>query len=305
MKEIEREIEDLSKLDEDHGLTIQHLKNEHVALKQDDEFAKDRIQEYRLAHKQLENDSDTLVATFDFTANQTSMEDKFVDFVIIVATQKPITISESLTDSRIFPIQPPSIRGLPVDLPQQANKKRRTSGQAPSRSPNLRDDIKHNKRPKLDQLAHPPPEWKPTLLMIHFMVQRSKEANVKQTLDYVQWALEYLEDHGLFSELRNIKIWSDGCGKHFKTYNTHFFISHFQEKLGRKATWDFLAPNRAHNRCDAAAGHIKVALNKYIRNFYILSDVTHLAFACSKLVNTLMIEAKFSKFPQVEAAVPV
>lgn len=78
----------------------------------------------------------------------------------------------------------------------------------------------------------------------------------------------------------------------------------FQERLGATLTWDFLAPNRAHNKADSAAAYLKGAITRHVRNFYLLSRVTHLAFACSRLKNTFLIEAEFQDFPEVENASP-
>lgn len=78
----------------------------------------------------------------------------------------------------------------------------------------------------------------------------------------------------------------------------------FQDQLAVKLTWDFLAPNKAHNKADSAAAYLKGSITRHVKNFYLLSQVTHLAFACSRLRNTYLIEATFQDFPQVETAVP-
>ncbi len=160
------------------------------------------------------------------------------------------------------------------------------------------------KQPHLKVIDETPISWKPHLTYFHCILHRDSETPAKQTFDYVQWALDYLNKKGLFKGFKNLKLWSDGCGKHFKCYNAHFFMSTFQESLGVNLTWDFLAPNRAHNKADSAAAYLKGAITRHVKNYYLLSQVTHLAFACSRLKNTFVIEANFKEFPEVEDAVP-
>lgn len=62
-------------------------------------------------------------------------------------------------------------------------------------------------------------------------------------------------------------------------------------------TWDFLAPNRAHNRCDAAAAHFKQKINSFIKDYFSLSQISHLAFAAATLKNSYFVEV--SEFPVV------
>jgi len=69
-------------------------------------------------------------------------------------------------------------------------------------------------------------------------------------------------------------------------------MAKFQKLLKCVLTWDFLAPNRAHNRCDAAAAHWKEQIEILISNFHMLSQIVHLAFANSKLKNSMMIEVE-------------
>ena len=94
----------------------------------------------------------------------------------------------------------------------------------------------------------------------------------------------------LLTKFKHLKFWSDGCGKHLKTYSTHYYMCKFQKKVACIVSWDFLAPNRAHNRCDAAAARWKGKIDSMIRDFYSLSSVAHLAFAVSSLANSFMIK---------------
>lgn len=40
--------------------------------------------------------------------------------------------------------------------------------------------------------------------------------------------LKLLARHEILQKFKFIKIWSDGCGKHFKTYPIHYFMAQLQ-----------------------------------------------------------------------------
>ena len=164
---------------------------------------------------------------------------------------------------------------------------------------NLVDDLKKTKKTKkLPSLDPIDPVFKPFCTYFHFLVKRTEETPATQTFEYVEWAFDLLIEHGLLNQIENLTIWSDGCGKHFKTYNTHFGIAEKQQdRPETKFRWRFLAPNKAHNRADAAAAHLSVSISKLIQNFNLMSDLGHLAFANSKLTRSIMIEADFADFP--------
>jgi len=79
-------------------------------------------------------------------------------------------------------------------------------------------------------------------------------------------------------------------------HQAHYYMGVLQPKLNLAITWDFLAPNEAHNRADGAAAHWKAPQKKLIKNFSVLSDIGHLAFACSKLETVHMIAADWNRF---------
>lgn len=237
------------------------LRAEKKELEEEDAFAKERIKQYCQSHRDLENEKDTCVISLDFTAAQTSMSSKFCDFVMVVATHSPIKIPDSMLDCKIVANIPPSFHGHgELVLDESPKKSRRTKlemmdVEKPIVAPNLRDDIAHHhKQKKLPAVVKQSPSFKPALMYLHFVIKRNAEienedgtsevVNVTQTFDYVQWALEFLEEHDFFRDFKRIKYWSDGCGKHFKTYASHYFMATFQERLGLSLTWDFLAPNR-------------------------------------------------------------
>jgi hypothetical protein len=288
-------------LEEQNMEDIQSLQNEKDSLVESEIFAKQRISDYCEAHTSLEFQNKTVILTMDFTGIHNSMADTFQDFVLTIATNHEVDLSSLFSDFIISPETPSSLKGIDINVERTKKKRRKKSEMVdvvrPPVSPNLRKDIKqHHKTKKLDELQQVPSKYKPFLNYLHFLVKRSKDNKIKQTLDYVQWVLDFLALTGFFDKFNYVKIWSDGCGKHFKTYDTHFYIAHLQSRVTCVITWDFLAPNRAHNRCDAAAAHLKQAFKKYIQNNYILSLTSHLAFASGNLKNTFLIEADISAF---------
>jgi hypothetical protein len=284
------------------------LIEEKNSLIEEDLFAKGQIKKYCQDHRELEFNLENICLSLDFTASQTSMSDKFTDFVVVMASGKPITIPDTLLSLVIDEEKPPSLKDFEIELPNIEKKKRRTKKELEGVEkkdvlPNLRSDIKvRKKQKKLSVIDPPPTHFKPCLVYLHFVIKR--DVDVKQTLDYVQWVLELLVQVGFFDLYKNLLIWSDGCGKHFKTYDTHFLMGFLQEKLQKTIIWKFLAPNRAHNYCDAAAAHLKLAFKKYIQSFYMLSICSHLAFAAGKLMNTYLIEADYSSFRQPQHCIP-
>lgn len=307
MKEIERLLIDMEPGTEDSV----ELKEELESLKEKDQFAKDRILAYQKDHADLEHDTDTIIATLDFTQLQLSMSDEFHDFVVVLATAEPFSLPEQFQDKVIQPEQPPSLRDMDNLKESYTKTTKRTRIQMvqegisyPKPADNLRTDIeKRKKEQKLSELAQPAMKWKPKLTYLHFLLKKS-DGGIGQIFQYVQYVFDFFLEENFFGGFSTLKLWSDGCGKHFKTYNTHYYFSHFQQKFGHKLTYDCLAPNRAHNRCDAAAAMVKKKLNTSAKNFELLSDVTHIAFATSELKNTYLIEVDIENLPEVIDSTP-
>lgn len=274
-------------------------------MKHEQLFAIERIKAYKSDHQSLKTSKQSQIWTVDFTQHQTSMASKFHDFIVVVCTSDLLSIPESLLELSCSPEVPLSDR--PQLVIEQVESHRRTKkeivesgvpGRIQSKS-NLRDDkaklIKARKMPDItvvDTAFHP---WS---TYFHFVVGRSSKAQVSQTFDYVSWALNCLLDSGIMAGFSDLIIWSDGCGKHFKTYATHYEMARLQSTFQFNLKWRFLAPNKAHNRADAAAAHLKRSINTKISNYYLLSSVSHLAFANSVLKNSLLIEADFVNFPE-------
>lgn len=296
---------------------IQVLRSEIAELQEREDFACERLKAYREAHLNLESQPKTQIWTVDFFGVQTRMETKFVAFAVVIASKEQLIIPERLRDMVIQPTEPLSIYPEQLVVPERVKKNRRTKAEIvssgipgrPETPPSHKKALRQSFVSKLPPVDGPTQaSFKPKLTYFHFIVERSKETPVTQTSPYVTWATDILIDSGILEENncdRKIRF-SDGCGKHFKTYAEQYCTALQQSRLRKQGNpcvfeWQFLAPRRGHNRADAAAAHVKVAMDRSIQEFNVLSNVSHIAFACSKLTNTLLIEAKFAEFPEPTA----
>lgn len=301
-------------------------------------FCKERKKLYRDAHQSLRGNAKKMIVTVDFTGTQTGMQDKFCNFVVVVCTDLPLQIPQQLANAVISGVEPDSLKK--ISKPQLEKRVRRTKlqvaqeGRGRKLLPSFaQDKAKMARERKLPQREVIGDEYKPSSTAFHFVLKRTKETPAKQTSPYVQWALDFLfQRHELANGFDEVHLFSDGCGKHFKTYPTHWYLADLQQHLrekkanrnsnnnmrnnsnnNRRSTsenreaspehsfrihWDFLPPGDAHNRCDAAAANWKRPQKKLIRDFCVLTTVGHLAFACSNLKNSYMIEAEYQQFPE-------
>jgi hypothetical protein len=133
----------------------------------------------------------------------------------------------------------------------------------------------------------------PALTYFHCVSKKKVgKISVKQTHDYLMYFLNFLlSNHNLLIDFANYSIWSDGCGKHFKTYTSQFYISQFQLQLETKITWDFLPPHDAHNRADAQAGSFAQIIKRAVSNTFILNEIEHLMAISSHMKNCYKFEA--------------
>lgn len=106
-----------------------------------------------------------------------------------------------------------------------------------------------------------------------------------QTHDYLMYFLDLLLDIRVFDQHEYIKIWSDGCSKHFKTYPTHYYLGALQERSNSVFSWHFLPPNDAHNRADAAAAHFSGTIRRAIKSSFLLNEIGHLAYISAHMKN--------------------
>lgn len=155
--QLRNEIAELT--DDDEMQQRDELETELLELIKLDEFAKKRIADYKTDHANLQQQSDTLILTLDFTSTQTSMQDDFNDCVVVIASQLPLKIPPALVDHLVVPEQPPTFVSKPsaeeseIERPK---KSRRTKEEMvlekivyPKPKDNLRSDIESYKKRNL------------------------------------------------------------------------------------------------------------------------------------------------------------
>ena len=268
---------------------------------------------YVQEHLDLEHQPKKALSTLDFTNSQTAMDCHWTNFVVVIAAQKLIKIPPSLIACLVTPIKPLTLTKIePIQYEKKI--KRRTKKEIihsgiPGRVTKPENHTIHKKKVKCKRklsLIEPgvTSRFKPPVIYFHFVVRRSDE--VHQTAPYVRWALDFLYiEHKLlaYNGLDELGTWSNGCGKHFKTYPTHYYMGDLKRRLKNiddfsDLYWKFLPPHDAHNRCDAAAATWLLPQRKKIRNFCLLKSIGHLQFCIGDLKNTFMIEAEINHFPE-------
>lgn len=286
-------------------------------------FCKERKRLYRQAHQDLKGNGKKMIVTVDFTGTQTGMQDKFCNFVVVVCTDLPLAIPPQLARATVEEVQPDSLKKVEKPLIEKKARRKKLevaqSGGGRCLLPSFsQDKAKLKREKKLPQREVRTEEYKPSSTVFHFVLKRSDDTP-GQISPYVQWTMDFLfQTHQLANGFEEVHLFSDGCGKHFKTYPTHWYLADLQQHLrerekasrnnnnnNRRALppkecrihWDFLPPGDAHNRCDAAAANWKRPQKKLIRDFCVLTTVGHLAFACANLRNCYMIEAEYKQFP--------
>ena len=193
-------------------------------------FCKERKLFYRQSHQALQYDSKKMIVTVDFTAAQTGMQDKFSNFVVVACTDLPLSIPEELERAVAKPVEPQRLRK--VEKPELDKGKRKTKKQIaktgggrkllPSWTEAKVKMARKKELPGLETAGGA--EYKPCSTVFHFVLKRT-DSTPGQTSPYVQWAMNFLfQKHGLGAGFDEVHLFSDGCGKHFKTYPTHWFI---------------------------------------------------------------------------------
>jgi hypothetical protein len=191
-------------------------------------FCKERKKHYRETHQALQSQPKKMVVTIDFTATQTGMQDKFTSFVAVVCTDLPLPIPPELASATVKPVEPQSLKK--VVKPKLEKAKRRTKKQVKESGGGRKlkkswnqDKAKIARAPKMPQVEPTGVKYKPCSTVFHFVVKRTEETP-GQISPYVQWAMNFLfETHGLADGFDEVHLFSDGCGKHFKTYPTHWY----------------------------------------------------------------------------------
>lgn len=218
-----------AKIEKDATLSVEY-EAEIAELEKNLAFCKERKKWYREAHQALKGNAKKMVVTIDFTGTQTGMQDKFTSFVVVICTDQPLRIPQQLSDAIVQPEEPESRKK--VDKPVLKKRKRKTkaeiakSGGGRELKPSFSQyKVKKAREPKTPQREKERNEYKPSSTVFHFVLKRGDDTP-GQISPYVQWAMDFLfQKHKIASDFEEVHLFSDGCGKHFKTYPTHWYAS--------------------------------------------------------------------------------
>jgi hypothetical protein len=221
LAELRAEIEEDPALEAEYEAKIAELE-ENLA------FCKERKRLYREAHQGLQGNARKMVVTIDFTGTQTGMQDKFYSFVVVICTDQPLRIPPELADSVVQPEEPPMLKK--VVKPVLEKKKRKTkletkqTGGGRKLKPSFNQyKAKIARKPRLQQREKQADQYKPSSTVFHFVLRRGEDTP-GQTSPYVQWSMDFLFlKHSIGAGFDEVHLFSDGCGKHFKTYPTHWY----------------------------------------------------------------------------------
>jgi len=183
-----------------------------------------------------------------------------------------------------------------VDLPKLEKKKRRTkqeiaeSDEKPVKnSTNLRIQLQSLKKTrKIPILSEP--ETPDTPFIVYFDFVCFKEEHVRQNDVYVRRSVEVLLENRLFirNEITDFEWFSDGCGKHFKTYKHLNFVSTLKSTYTglQNVVRRFLPPLQSFNLCDSHYSHRKQEEKKDQQNFHYPSTVEEVVAELHRLSRT-------------------
>lgn len=215
-----------AEIEEDPTLSMLH-ETEIAELEKNLAFCKERKKLYRELHPALKGNAKKMIVTVDFTGTQTGMQDKFYSFVVVICTDQPLRIPQELADSVVQPEEPPMRKK--VEKPILEKKKRKTKLETKaSGGRKLKPSFNQYKAkiarvPRLSQRPQPSNEYKPSSTVFHFVLKRGEDTP-GQISPYVQWAMDFLFlKHNIGGDFEEVHLFSDGCGKHFKTYPTHWY----------------------------------------------------------------------------------
>jgi hypothetical protein len=93
------------------------------------------------------------------------------------------------------------------------------------------------------------------------------EQNDKNDVFFVIAVWEHMLNNGVIgNNIRNIEIWSDGGGKHFKLKEAMYYFSTMKQRHNKQITYNFYQSYHGHNACDAAASHSKKRITNQQRD---------------------------------------
>ena len=221
LAELRADIELVPGLSEEYAEEIAELEKSLA-------FCKERKRLYREAHQALKGNAKKMVVTIDFTGTQTGMQDKFHSFVVVICTDQPLRIPQELADSIVQPEQSPMKKK--IEKPVLEKKKRSTKAETKAKGGGRKLKPSFNthkakiaRQPKLPQREKQGDDYKPSSTVFHFVLRRGEDTP-GQVSPYVQWSMDFLFlKHNIGGDFQEVHLFSDGCGKHFKTYPTHWY----------------------------------------------------------------------------------
>lgn len=120
---------------------------------------------------------------------------------------------------------------------------------------------------------------------LHFVADKEKN-----DIHFVVNVWESMLASGEFSGVRNLEVWSDGGGKHFKLSSNMYYFSTIKRRYKLKIRYNFYESYHGHNACDAAAAHAKGAIGRYQRDDKIPCwEASNLVTAINSLKHTKAI----------------
>lgn len=192
-------------------------------------FCKERKKLYRETHQALQGNAKKMVVTIDFTGTQTGMQDKFHSFVVVICTDQPLRIPQELADSVVQPEEPPMKKKVEKPVVEKKKRKSKLETKLTGSGRKLKPSFNQYKAKKAREPRNPQREkvnsaYKPSSTAFHFVLKRSAETP-GQVSPYVQWSMDFLFlKHNVGADFDEVHLFSDGCGKHFKTYPTHWYV---------------------------------------------------------------------------------
>ena len=180
---------------------------------------------YKEVQQSLKDSPNKVVISLDFSNIQTSPSQKFHELIMVIQTKDEFKLPENLQQVILPQITPPTSQKIlvPTKIPPVGVRHRRTkeelgtsrNRQIQVKSTNMRNEVLLQYKKKKLSISTQIGTWKPYLTYLYFITkqyQKDEEGDikVKQTADYVAWALSVLSDNKVFSALRLIFSKSSG-----------------------------------------------------------------------------------------------
>ena len=112
------------------------------------------------------------------------MTTTFEDFVVVIASKKPLKLSDYLKNNVIKSEEPFHLKTIDVELHQKKNRKLKS--QVVHRKETVATIRSSQKKKKSDLFfVEPSKDFRPCLTYMHFLCKKKKDGTVKQTYKFV------------------------------------------------------------------------------------------------------------------------